>query len=220
VDPALQRLAERRILSALARLHRRDPLRADQRTDAVLAELRADPAENRPAGHRGSRSLRGVPDQQLLAVIDSLVFGGTIERSGHRIRQPGHAATIRDPEMAARVETLLSGLRAVGVEVPRVEALSARLGIPPGVIQQLRAAGVLVRVADGIDYPSDVLAAVLDRVTAMAATGPLNVARVRNELRASRRTAEALLDYRRAQRARRAGPRSAPGPRSRGSRGR
>lgn len=203
MDPSLGRLAERRLLAALDRLHRRDPLRADLRVDSVIAELRADPAERRPSGHRGSRSLRGVPDQSLLEAIESLVVSGVVERRGHRIRRAGHEAAIADPAMAARVETLLAGLREVGADVPRVEGIAARLGIPPGVLDQMRAAGILVRVSDGIDYPSDALGGLLDRIGALAETGPLTVARVRNGLHASRRTAEALLAYRRS---RRSGP--------------
>lgn len=202
MDPSLERLAERRLLSALSRLHRRDPLRPDVRADAVIAELRADPAERRPAGHRGGRSLRGVGDPELLQAIDRLVASGAVERRGRHVRRAGHEAAIADRQMAARVETLLAGLRELGADVPRVEGVAARLGIPPGVIEQMRTAGVLVRVADGIDYPSDALDALLDRVGALAESGPLTVARVRSGLHASRRTAEALLTYRRAQRQR------------------
>jgi hypothetical protein len=202
MDPALERLVERRLLSALSRLHRRDPLRADVRADAVIAELRSDPAERRPAGHRGSGSLRGVPDVALLQAIDRLVASGAVERRGRHVRRAGHEAAIADREMAARVEALLAGLRELGADVPRVEAVAARRGIPPGIIEQMRAAGVLVRIADGVDYPSDVLHSLLDRIGALAESGPLTVARVRSGLRASRRTAEALLAYRRAQRQR------------------
>jgi hypothetical protein len=202
MDPALERLVERRLLSALSRLHRRDPLRADVRVDAVIAELRSDPAEQRPAGHRGSGSLRGVPDAALLQAMDALVSSGAVERRGRHVRRAGHEAAIADRQMASRVETLLAGLRELGADVPRVEGVAARLGIPPGVIEQMRAAGVLVRVADGIDYPSDVLRGLLDRIGALAESGPLTMARVRSGLHASRRTAEALLAYRRAQRQR------------------
>jgi hypothetical protein len=202
MDPSLERLAERRLLSALSRLHRRDPLRADVRADAVIAELRMDPAERRPSGHRGSRSLRGVGDPELLQAIDRLVESGAVERRGRHVRRAGHEAAIADRQMASRVETLLAGLRELGADVPRVEGVAARLGIPPGVIEQMRTAGVLVRIADGVDYPSDVLGGLLDRIGALAESGPLTVARVRSGLHASRRTAEALLAYRRAQRQR------------------
>jgi hypothetical protein len=108
------------------------------------------------------------------------------------VRLPEHEPLL-DSQMRERVERLLVGLRSAGVEPPRVDALAARLGIPPPVIGQLRAAGELVAVAPGIDYPRDVHAALMQRLDRMAAHGPMDVARVRDELRASRRYAEALL---------------------------
>src|SRR5918999_4445628 len=41
--------AERRMLNALARFHRREPLRHDIRTDALIALLREEEASPRPA---------------------------------------------------------------------------------------------------------------------------------------------------------------------------
>jgi hypothetical protein len=71
------------------------------------------------------------------------------------------------------------------------DGLAGRLGIPPPVIDQLRAGGLLRAVAPGIDYPADVWSTIVARVEGMA--GTLTVARVRDELRTSRRHAEAIL---------------------------
>src|SRR5438876_129685 len=81
--------------------------------------------------------------------------------------------------------------------------VAARLGIPPGVVTQLRGAGELVQVGEGIDYPRDVLNGLLSRMAEIATGGPLTITRVRDVLRTSRRHAEALLAYRRAQRRKR-----------------
>ena len=197
MDPAQQRLAERRLLSALRRLHRRDPLRADVRVDALLAELRADAGERLPVGHRGGGSLRGVADPELIGLVDELAAAGELGRDGHRVRLPGYEPVIRDPQMRERVERLLAGLRETGAQPPRVEAVASRLGIPEAVIHQLRAAGELVTVGEGIDYPRDVLGELLARMAEIAAHGPLSLPRVRDGLRTSRRHAEALMDYRR-----------------------
>ena len=210
-DPA-DRLADRRLLAALRRLHRREPLRPDQRMDAVIAEARADAAERRPGSHRGSGSLKARSDADLLARLDALVADGSVLRNGRWVRLSGHEPVIADPAMRERVERLLDGLREVGADVPRVEPLAARLGIPPGIVAQLRAAGELVAVGEGIDYPADAVPMLMARVDAAARHGPLNVARVRDELRCSRRHAEALLAWRRAARARgRTGPRPPAG---------
>ncbi len=196
MDPA-RRLAERRLLAALRRLHRRDPLKLDHRVDAVVAEARSDPAERRPAGHRGAGSLRALPDAALREELVAMDAAGTVTLQGHRVRLAGHEPVIGDAEMRERVDRLMTGLREVGADAPRVSAVAARMGIPPGVLDQLRAAGELVAVGEGIDYPRDVLAALMERIDEMVRHGPLNVARVRDELRASRRHAEALLAWRR-----------------------
>jgi hypothetical protein len=199
MDPAQRRLAERRLMAALRRLHRREPMRADIRTDAVLRELRADPGERLPTRHRGGGSLRDVTDAELLEVVDTLVASGTIVQRGHRLRLPEHAPPLLDPEMRDRVERLMAGLAAAGAQPPRVNSVAARLGIPTGVVDQLRAAGELVQVAEGIDYPRAVAEELRARLDEMARQGPLSVARVRDELRTSRRHAEALLASRRSQ---------------------
>jgi hypothetical protein len=196
-DDAARRLGRRRLLAALRRMHRREPLKADHRLDAVITEARADPGERRPGGHRGAGSLRGLSDAALRAELDALVTTGSLVREGHRVRLVTHEPMLADNAMRERVERLLAGLREVGSDPPRVGAVAARLGIPSDVVDQLRAAGELVDIGEGIDLPPDVLASLMGRIDEMARHGPLGVARVRDELRTSRRPAEALLAWRR-----------------------
>ena len=85
----------------------------------------------------------------------------------------------------------MEGLRSAGAEPPRVDGLAARLGIPPAVLDQLRAGGQLRQIAPGIDYPADVWSSLQARVEGMR--GPMSVARLRDELHTSRRHAEAIL---------------------------
>ena len=218
MDPPHRRLAERRLVAALRRLHRRDPLRAEVRTDAVLRELRADPGERLPALSQlisqvsvlAARHAKEISEIELnpvlvhaegqgVTIVDALVASGRLLRRGHRVRLPEHEPIILDSEMRARVDRLLSGLRDAGAETPRVEGVAARLGIPPGVVTQLRGAGELVQVGEGIDYPRDVLNGLLSLMAEIATGGPVTITRVRDVLRTSRRHAEALLAYRRAQ---------------------
>jgi hypothetical protein len=197
MDPAQRRLAERRLVAAMRRLHRREPMRADIRSDAVLRELRADPGERLPQGHRGGGSLRELSDAELLAVMEALVEASKLVRRGHRVRLPDHAPILLDPQMRDRVGRLIAGLLAAGAEPPRVEGVAARMGIPVGVVDQLRSAGELVQVAEGIDYPRGVADELRARLDEMARHGPLTVSRVRDQLRTSRRHAEALIAFRR-----------------------
>ncbi len=194
-DPG-RRLAARRLLAALGRLHRREPLKADHRADTVIGEARSDPAERRPGHHRGGGSLAGLSDADLRAVLDDLVTDGRLLRAGHRVRLPGHEPAIDDPEMRDRVHRLLGGLRELGADVPRLEPIAARLGIPVGVLDQLRSSGELVRVGDGVEYPREVLESLSAYIDEAARHGPLTIARLRDELRVSRRHAEALIAWR------------------------
>jgi hypothetical protein len=198
MDPAQRRLAERRLLNGLRRLHRREPMRPDLRLDAVLEAARAIPA--RPPGHRGATPL-ALDDAQLIAVLDELAAAGRVVRHGRRVRLPEHRPSL-EPVMRERVDRLLAGLREAGPTPPRVDGVAARLGIPEAVLAGLRSAGELVSVAPGIDYPRETWDEVHERVDRLAASGPLTVARVRDQLRTSRRHAEAILARWRADRQR------------------
>ena len=202
MDLAQRRLAERRLVSAIRRLHRREPMRADVRGDALIRELRSDPGERLPPDHRGGGSLREFTDAELLAVMEALVEAGKLVRRGHRVRLADHAPILLDPEMRDRVGRLMTGLREAGAEPPRVDGVAARLGIPVGVVAQLRSAGELVHVAEGIDYPRGIADELGARLDEMARVGPLTVSGVRGQLRTSRRHAEALIAFRRSRRAR------------------
>ena len=210
MDPAQQRLAERRMVAALRRLHRREPMRADFRADAVLRELRADAGERLPAGHRGGGSLQDVTDVELMGIVEGIVAAGKVLRNGHRLRLPSHAPILLDAEMRGRVERLMAGLSGGGTAPPRVQTVAGRLGIPPGVIAQLRAAGELVAMGDGVDYPRAVAGELQARLDEMARGGPLTVSQVRSSLGTTRRHAEALLAYRRGRRDQRRVERHAP----------
>ena len=197
MDPAQRRVATRRLLDALRRLHRRDPLRPDVRLDALLAAARSV-APARARGHRGATPLE-LDDAGLLQVIDELAAEGRVVREGRRVRLAEHRPELGET-MRERVERLLAGLREARYEPPRVEGPAARLGIPDGVLAQLRAGGELVSLAPGIDYPRATWDELRERVDRLATYGPLTVARVRDHLHTSRRHAEAILARRRADR--------------------
>jgi hypothetical protein len=189
IDPEQRRVAERLILAGLRRFHREQPLAVDLRIDGLVSRVRAAAGRKPPPRHRGASPLM-LDDADLRRVIDDMADDGRLARTARRVGLPG-AAPALDPEMADRVTRLLDGLRAAGAAPPRVEALAARLGIPPPVIEQLRTGGQLRRIGPGIDYPTDVWSGLSARLEAMR--GPLSVARVRDELRTSRRHAEAIL---------------------------
>lgn len=189
IDPEQRRLVERLVLGALRRFHREQPLSADLRLDALVSRVRSAAARRPPPRHRGASPLE-LDDADLRRVIEDMVADGRLAREGRRIRLPDARPGL-DPEMEERVATLLEGLRAARAEPPRVEGIAGRLGIPPTVVDQLRAGGILRNIAPGIDYPADVWSALRARVEEMP--GTVTVARLRDELRTSRRHAEAIL---------------------------
>ena len=189
IDRDQRHVAERLVLLALRRFHREQPLSVDLRMDALVARV-TELAERRPPSrHRGGAKLE-LGEAELRRVIDDLVTEGKLVRTGRRIRL-ADAKTGLDREMAEKVSTLLAGLRAAGAAPPRVDGIAGRLGIPPAVIDQLRAGGQLRQIAPGIDYPADAWSAIRARVVGMP--GTVTVARLRDELHASRRHAEAIL---------------------------
>lgn len=189
IDPDQRRVAERLVLATLRRFHKEQPLSADLRIDSLVSRVRAAAARKPPPRHRGATPLT-LDDADLRRVIDDMGADDRLVRTGRRVRLPDARPGL-DPEMQERVDRLMEGLRAAGAEPPRVESLAGRLGIPPTVIDQLRAGGMLRSIAPGIDYPADVWSALRARVDEMP--GNLNVARVRDYLRTSRRHAEAII---------------------------
>ncbi|HLA65651.1 MAG TPA: hypothetical protein VK600_03620 [Candidatus Saccharimonadales bacterium] len=199
MDAGQRQLAARRLIATMKRHHQREPLSGDVRVDTLIGELRST-TDRRPSTHRGATPLI-LEDAALRAVIDELVADGTFSRQGHRVRLADHAPTL-DPRMRQRVDRLLAGLAEAGAAPPPVSGIAARLGIPPITIEQLRSAGELVALGPGIDYPRATWEEIQQRLASMAARGPLTISRVRNELRATRRHAEAILRRRRDERRR------------------
>ncbi len=183
-DSAQLLLAERRLLRALERFHRREPLVPDIRTDALIAMLREAPA--RPRSHRGATPL-ALDDNELRGVLDDLVARGEVQRAGHRVWLVGHVAQL-DGGARGAADALLAELGAAGASPPRVEPIARRLGVSEWTIDALRQSGELVTLASGVEYPRDVLARLLEGLRGREWT----VAQLRDELATSRRYAAAL----------------------------
>lgn len=189
IDPEQRRVAERLVLAALRKFHREQPLSADLRVDALVRRVRDASGRKPPPRHRGAARLT-LDDAAVRRVIDDMSADGRLARDGRRVGLPDARPDL-DPATAEQVDRLLEGLRAAGFEPPRADALAARLGIPPALLDQLRVAGLLRQVAPGIDYPADTWTAILERLEGLR--GPITVGRLRDELRTSRRHAEAII---------------------------
>jgi hypothetical protein len=192
IDPGQRLLAERRLLAALRSHQRRSPLRADVRVDTLVGELR-DGESGRATGHRGRQPLT-LTDGGLRSVVDGMVAAGTLLRSGHRVRLPDAGRSL-DPIMRERLDQLLTTLSAGGATPPSADSVGAQLGIPPALIDQLRAAGELISPAPRIDYPRESWLEISHKLDLLADGSAPSVRRVRDELGTARRHAEAILRH-------------------------
>ena len=192
IDARQRLLAERRLLAALRRHQRKSPLRADVRVDTLVGELR-DGEPGRATGHRGRQPLT-LTDGELRSVVDGMVSAGTLLRSGHRVRLPDAGRSL-DPIMRERLDQLSIILSARGATPPSADSVGARLGIPPALIDQLRAAGELISLAPRIDYPRQAWLEMSHKLDLLSDAGVLSVRRVRDELETTRRHAEAILRH-------------------------
>jgi hypothetical protein len=192
IDPGQRLHAERRLLAALRRHQRRSPLRADVRVDTLVGELRAgEPGQ--ATGHRGRQPVK-LTDGELRSVVDGMVVAGTLLRSGHRVRLPDAGRSL-DPIMRERLDQLLITLSARGATPPSADSVGARLGIPPALIDQLRAAGELISLAPRIDHPRQAWLEISHKLDLLADASAPSVRRVRDELGTTRRHAEAILRH-------------------------
>ena len=193
IDPGQRRIAERRLLTALRRHQRQSPLRRDVRIDTLVRDVRAG-EPGRATSHRGRHPLM-LTDAELRSVVDGMVAAGALLRTGHRVQLPDAGQSL-DPIMRERVDQLLATLAAGGASPPPAETEAARLGIPVALVDQLRAAGELVSVAPRIDFPRQAWLEISLRLDRLAASRPLSVGVVRDELGTARRHAEAILRHR------------------------
>jgi hypothetical protein len=192
ISPVQRRLAERRLLRAMRRHQRRSPLRPDLRVDALVGEVRAE-EPGRASTHRGRHPLT-LSDLELRAVVDGMVAAGALLRTGHRV-QLAEGRPSLDSIMRERVDRLLATLTAGGASPPPADGVATRLGIPPGLLDQLRRAGELVAVAPRIDYPRAAWLAIARGVDDLAVDGTPSVRQVRDGLGTTRRHAEAILRH-------------------------
>ena len=122
IDPEQRRVAERLVLAALRKFHREQPLSVDLRIDSLVTRVRAAAGRKPPPRHRGATPLT-LDDAELRRVIDEMADDGRLARNGRRVGLPAASPGL-DPEMAARVERLMEGLRSAGADPPRVDALA------------------------------------------------------------------------------------------------
>jgi hypothetical protein len=127
-------------------------------------------------------------------VVDGLVDSGALLRTGHRVRLAEHGQH-PDELMRARVAALLATLTAAGATPVSADGVAARLGIPPPLLDQLRAAGEVIGLGPRIDLTRESWARISGRLDQLAGRGGPTVAGIRDDLETARRFAEAFLRH-------------------------
>jgi selenocysteine-specific elongation factor len=133
---------------------------------------------------------RHGPSRELLARLDRLRRGDSTELSASQDQKPRSSGDKPEPaELSASAIALERRLKEAGLEPP----LDAELD--PGDLAALRAAGRAVRVSRSLHYHPEVLAEIRRRVVEVAGEGGVTISQLRDELRTSRKFAQAILEH-------------------------
>jgi len=183
---------DRLVIRALSRLQARAPLQAGFGEAEIAAELGARSSQSRPPSHRGGSQ----PDlDELGPSLQALVDSGAVESTPDGFRLSGTVPTL-GPDMDARVAEMIALLRAGGVEPMPVSAAARQAGVPPAVIDQVRAVGMVVTIGPRIEYPVSTLADLQRALTeARRDDGTIDRAALRGATGLSHRRADALIDW-------------------------
>ncbi|MGE3272507.1 MAG: SelB C-terminal domain-containing protein, partial [Chloroflexota bacterium] len=158
------------------------------------------------AYHRSSPLRRGMPKEELRTrlgldgrtftrVAARLLAEEQVRESGPLLALPHHEVQL-SPTAQARVDRLMSELRAAGASPPGRQELEARHGLSADELAAVIERGDLVEIASDLIYPRDVLDEILGAVVAaLRASGTITVAGVRDLTGTSRKYSLALLAH-------------------------
>lgn len=172
--------AEDRVVRALARFHRANPLKAG----APIEEIR-------------SSEFRDAPPFFADAVIRRLEAKGKVSLDGDLIRNSGHTIRMQADERAAR-DQMVSAFDAAGLRVPALKDFLPTLPIDAVRARRVLAAllreGVLVRVSKELVFHSDAIGTLCDRLAALRGK-KINVPEFKALADVSRKYAIPLLEH-------------------------
>jgi selenocysteine-specific elongation factor len=133
---------------------------------------------------------RHGPSRELLARLTRLARG---EPEEPPVSEPAPTAAPQPepPPITPSALALEERLRAAGLQPPHESELNAE------DLAALRSAGRAIRVSRSLHFHPDVLTAARERVVALAAAngGQVTLAQLRDELKTSRKFAQALLEH-------------------------
>jgi selenocysteine-specific elongation factor len=177
----------------------------------VEQEVAAAAAATLDAYHARSPWRIGMPKDELKAtvfvagddrlyahVLEELVRTRKVEVLDSFVRRSGYAARREPVEVEVR-EQILTALRTGRYAPPTREDLATRVAdqhLFERMFQVLLDEGIVIEVASGIFFPSDILEDMKRAVIAeVGANGSITVARLRDQLGTSRKFALTVLEY-------------------------
>ncbi len=167
----------------------------------ALAAVEALPDDGIPLAELRVRLGRGLRRRASLrpeaaadaggAIVEALVAGGRLARTGDLVHRPGRAAGLAGPVVAAmdRLEAALDRPTPPGLAVAARSA-----GCPPAGIRSLESDGRIVRAGDDLAWSAAAFARLQAAALRLASSGPLTPATLRDATGTSRKYVLALLE--------------------------
>jgi selenocysteine-specific elongation factor len=147
---------------------------------AVLALRRAASVTAAAAGRAATR------------VVDELIDEARLVRDGDRVREPGQAAPVVDPAVAAAMDRLEAALDILAP--PGLDEAARQAGCPAAGVRDLERAGRIVVLAPDLAYAMRTYRRLAASALELAGRGPLTPAAFRDATGTSRRYVMPVLE--------------------------
>jgi selenocysteine-specific elongation factor len=128
----------------------------------------------------------------VAALVDALVEGGELVRSGDRIGDPTRPNRSLSPEVLAAMDRLEAILAVPGP--PALAEAAARAGCPVEGVRALESSGRMVRVEADLAWSASAYGDLEDTALRLASPGPLTPAALRDATGTSRKYVMVLLE--------------------------
>ncbi|MET1232400.1 MAG: selenocysteine-specific translation elongation factor [Candidatus Limnocylindrales bacterium] len=183
VDPTVVAAGSMAALAAVATTHLADPSAsgvplAIARTASMSALRRAAPGASLTVG-------------DAAAVVQRLVEDGALVREGDLVREPRHAP-VRSAALSASMDRLVAALSVAAP--PSLSEASRSVGCPPEGVRALEAEGRIVRLESDLAYATETFTALEAEAMALARSGAVAPAALRDATGTSRKYALAILE--------------------------
>jgi selenocysteine-specific elongation factor len=135
---------------------------------------------------------RSAADVAAASLLSELEAEGRLERRGETVHVPGQQAPAPDPARESAMARLLAALD--NDAPPGLRAAASAAGCPPDAVRELERSARIVVVGEDLAWSAAAFHRLQDQALALAATGPLTPATLRDATGTSRKYVMALLE--------------------------